>query len=272
MKPFGGCLLLALVFVFAAACSLTNGGATRSSNLDRIVQSGSLRVGMAADMPPLNMLHPSGVPMGLDVDLAEHLAAAMGVAFQPVVTPFPDLLPALQAEAVDMVISGVAITPQNNLQAAFVGPYHIAGKALLTQFDSAVTAEAIAALNSEAFAFSALAGSASAELVAAKLPRARLVPVAHYDEAVELVLANRVDALVADHHVCVWLLLQHPDAGLVSRITPLTYEPLGIALPPGDVHLINWVENVLDSMRESGQLIDLRDKWMRDASWLEDSQ
>lgn len=269
MRSLSRCLLPALTLVLAAACAMTDNAALRSANLERILGSGVLRVGTAGDRPPLNMLDASGAPMGMDVDLARHLAAAMGVVYQPVVKPLPDLLPALQANTVDMVISGMVITPQNNLQAAFVGPYHIGGKAMLTRFNSMAAFEAMSALNSEAFAFTAVDGSASAALTALKLPRARLIPVAGHTEALELVLAGQVDALVADQHVCVRLLLQHPEAGLVSRVTALSYEPFGIALPATDAHLINWVANVLEGMRESGRLVELREKWMQDAAWLE---
>jgi len=104
------------------------------------------------------------------------------------------------------------------------------------------------------------------------MPKARLTTATNYQDAVEMVLTNKVDALVADYHVCVLSLLKHPDKGLVSLITPFTYEPLGIAIPPGDAHLINWLTNFLNSMRESDELIKLKVKWIEDSSWLENLQ
>jgi polar amino acid transport system substrate-binding protein len=263
-------LFLLIVFVFATACAHTDNTAMTSSNLDRIAQSGFLRVGTAADMPPLNMLDKSGVPMGLDVDLARYMASAMGVELRLVVKPFPELLPALKAGEVDMVISGLTITPERNMKVAFVGPYHISGKALLTKFKSLVTSEDTSKLNSEAFAYAALESSTSASLVKTMMPKARLVTTRNYKEAVDMVLSNQVDALVADYHACVLSLLRHPDEGLVSLITPFTYEPLGIALPPGDAQMINWTTNFLNTMRESDTLINLKLKWIEDPSWLAD--
>ena len=268
MKLFRCGLLMLLVIVFATACATTNSGTMTSSNLDRIAQAGVLRVGTAANMPPLNMLDKSGVPMGLDVDLARYMAGAMGVELSLVIKPFPELLPALQAGEVDMVISGLTITPERNMKVGFVGPYHISGKALLTKFKSLVTSEDTSKLNSEAFAYTALESSTSAELVQTLMPKARLVTAKNYEDAVDMVLSNKVDALVADYHVCVLSLLRHPDEGLVSLITPFTYEPLGIAMPPGDAHLFNWTTNFLNTMRESDELIKLKVKWIEDPSWL----
>jgi polar amino acid transport system substrate-binding protein len=270
MKQFKRGLLLLLVLVFAAACAHTNSGTMSPSNLDRIAQSGVLRVGTAANMPPLNMLDKSGVPMGLDVDLASYMAGAMGVKLSLVIKPFAELLPALEAGDVDMVISGMTITPERNMKVAFAGPYHISGKALLTKFKSLVTSEDTSKLNSEAFAFAALESSTSADLVAALMPKARLVTAKDYEAAVDMVLSNKVDALVADYHVCVLSLLRHPNEGLVSLITPFTYEPLGIAMPAGDAQMINWTTNFLHTMRQSDELIKLKIKWIEDPSWLSD--
>ncbi|MCB2148996.1 MAG: transporter substrate-binding domain-containing protein [Deltaproteobacteria bacterium] len=261
-------VLLLLVLLWATACAHTNSGAMNSSSLDRIAQSGVLRVGTAANMPPLNMLDKSGVPMGLDVDLAGYLAGAMGVKLSLVIKPFPELLPALEAGDVDMVISGMTITPERNMKVAFVGPYHISGKALLTKFKSMVTSEDTSKLNSEAFAFTALEGSTAASLVKTIMPKARLITAKDYDAAVDMVLTNQVDALIADYHVCVLSLLRHPGEGLVSLITPFTYEPLGIAMPAGDAQMINWTTNFLNTMRESNELIKLKVKWFEDPSWL----
>lgn len=268
MKLFKRGLLLLLVIVFATACAHTNSGSMSSSNLERIAQSGVLRVGTAANMPPLNMLNKSGVPMGLDIDLARYMAGAMGVELSLVVKPFAELLPALEAGEVDMVISGMTITPERNMKVAFAGPYHISGKALLTKFKSLVTSENTAKLNSEAFAYTALESSTSADLVKTLMPKARLVTAKNYEDAVDMVLTNKVDAMVADYHACILSLLRHPNEGLVSMITPFTYEPLGIALPAGDAQMMNWTNNFLNTMRESDELIKLKIKWIEDPSWL----
>jgi polar amino acid transport system substrate-binding protein len=65
-------------------------------------------------------------------------------------------------------------------------------------------------------------------------------------------------------------LLRHPHEGLVSLITPFTYEPLGIAIPPGDAQMINWLTNFLHTLRESDELIKLKVKWIENPSWLAD--
>jgi ABC-type amino acid transport substrate-binding protein len=100
------------------------------------------------------------------------------------------------------------------------------------------------------------------------LKKAPRPSIKDYDDAVEMVLQDQVHALVADYQICLVSLFRHPDQDLVSIITPFTYEPPGIALPAGDSHLINWVNNFLNTLKESGELDELRARWLKDGSWL----
>ncbi len=268
MKNLKVLMILVLVLVFAASCTHMSGTTKVSPTIDKISKRGVLIVGTAANMPPLNMKTKTAVPMGLDIDLAQYIAAAMGVELSLHIEPFAELLPALEAGEVDMVISGMTITPQRNMKVAFVGPYHVSGKAFLTKFESIVTVENPAELNAAKWRFAALKNSTSADLVKQLMPKATLIETADYQTAVGMVLKDQADALVSDYHACVVALLQHPNAGLVSVITPFTYEPLGIAVPPGDSLLINWMDNFLNTMEASDELMKMKLKWLEDDSWL----
>ena len=83
-----------------------------------------------------------------------------------------------------------------------------------------------------------------------------------------MVLQDKVQAMIADYPICVVSVFRYPDAGLLSVVTPLTYEPLGIAVPANDPLLINWTENTLASLEGSGILDELKLKWFARGSWL----
>ena len=101
--------------------------------LQRIVATGTIRVGMSGDQAPLNMKSRSGELIGFEVDLVQMMAQSMGVTVEYVVRPFPELLPALKKGDVDIVMSGMSITAERSLDAVFVGPYMMSGKSLLTK-------------------------------------------------------------------------------------------------------------------------------------------
>jgi polar amino acid transport system substrate-binding protein len=182
--------------------------------------------------------------------------------------PFSELLPALEAGTVDMVMSGMTIIPERNLKVAFVGPYFISGKAFLTKTKTIASVQDVSDINSPEITLAALKGSTSQLFVEEATPKARLVTTKDYDEAVDLVIQDKVDALVADYPICLVALLRHPYEDLVSVITPLTYEPIGVAVPANDPLLVNWVDNILNMLKGSGELEDLEDHWFEDASWL----
>jgi polar amino acid transport system substrate-binding protein len=243
--------------------------AASSPVLDRILSQGELRVGMSGDMPPLNMITKEDKLIGLDADLAAIIANAMGVKPSLQQMAFGDLLPALEAGRIDMILSNMTITPERNLKAAFVGPYFVSGKGLLTKLDTLAQADEMDDINSAQFTFVVLKGSTS-EIVARKgAPRALLLTAPTENDAVQMVVDGNADAMIADFPICLVAAYRHRGAGLLAAETPITYEPIGIAIPKGDPHLVNWLENVLDGLRESNIMTAIKLKWFGEPSWVD---
>jgi polar amino acid transport system substrate-binding protein len=260
-----------LTLALVAGCAQMQQGTSRSSAspvLDRIQKKGELTVGTMGNMPPLNMTSKDGQIFGLEPDLAKMLANAMDVKVKFVTKPFNELLPALQAGQVDMVLSGMTITPQRNLKVAFVGPYFISGKAFLTKTKTMAYAKEAEDVNRPNTKIVALKDSTSQAFAEEYLDKTTLVTTGSYDEAVEMVLRDKVQAMIADYPICVVSVFRYPEAGLLSIVTQLTYEPIGIAVPANDPLMINWTQNTLNSMEESGILDELKLKWFAEGDWL----
>jgi polar amino acid transport system substrate-binding protein len=236
--------------------------------LDGIVERGEVRIGMTGNQPPLNVKSKTGSLIGFEVDLAEVLAGSMNVEARLVVKPFPELLPALAAGEIDMIISGMTITPERNTKVAFVGPYALTGKSVLTKSSTLAAAQEAEDINAEALTLTALEGSTSQKFVEVVAPKATLKKTKDYDAAVKLVLDGQADALIADMEICQISVLRYPEAGLATLREPLTLEPIGIALPPDDSLLINLVENYLAALEMSGLLEELYTKWYTNGAWL----
>lgn len=273
MKRFGWILLPVLMLFLLAACvpattPPTAPVAPAATGLGRILQRGELIIGTQAGMPPLSMTTKSGDIIGLDIDLCKFMAAAMQVELKVVPMPFQQLLGALEAGRVDLVVSGMTMTPERNLRVAFVGPYLISGKALLTKKKTLAKINNAAELSRTKAPISVLGGSTGEQFAAAALPNAPLVKAGNYDEAVDLVLKNKVEAMLADFPLCVISVARHPGAGLVSITNMLSYEPLGIAVSADDPLFLNWLENFLHMMKESGQLEALKARWFAHPDWL----
>ena len=269
-------LIAILIIVLAAAflCSCTHLSkpdmdVSTSGHLARIIQKGEFVVGTTGNMPPLNMTTKDGEVIGFEMDMVRMMAKELGVELKVKSMPFHELLPALEMNAVDIVISGMTITPVRNLRFAFVGPYFSSGKAFLARSKTLANVSDATEVNSPSTRVAALKGSTSQEFVEKVMPKAQLTTTNDYDEAIQLILQDKVHALVADFPICIVALLRYPDAGFISIHTTLTYEPYGIAMPPNDPHFINWVENFLATLQGSGKLKYLESKWLKRADWID---
>ncbi len=251
-------LLLLLLLAFHGNAVAAGG----ESTLMRIQERGQLILGTSGNMPTMSEVDAEGRVTGFDIDIARMMASVMQVKLVIRVMPFPELLPALEAGAVDVVISNVTITPQRNLRVAFAGPYLVSGKCIVTRNEALAKADGSTDLNTSATRLAALAGSTSQDFARELFPEATVVEVKSFDEAADLLKGEKVAGLLTDYPICVATLKKHPDAGFVSLFSLLTYEPIGIALPANDAQFINWTNNFLHRLDGTDTLEGLRKRWL----------
>ena len=262
-------LLKQLVFCTALLSAvLLPATALAGDTLDRIVDFKTLKIGMSGDQPPFSMVNRNGKLMGFDVDLAMALAVALKVKPEIRKMPFGDLMEALENDEVDMVISGLAITPERAQAASFIGPYMMSGKSILTKDSVLARVSEGQEFNRSDIRLAALENSTSATFVNTVAPEATLVTVKTYEEAIAMLGEGKVDGLVADMPVCMLAVMRNPDAGFVTTEKPLTVEPVGIAVKASDPQFHNLVDNYLEAYGKLGILAKLRAKWFESSDWV----
>ena len=237
---------------------------------DDIVKRGELVVGVTGDQPPLNATSKEGEIIGLDADLATAFAKGMNLKVRFEKMQFAELLPALQAGKIDLIASGMTMTPERNVKVAYIGPYFVSGKGILLKMRSIEMLKKDG-LNSEKFKVATLKGSTSQAIVEKAAPKAGLTLVDSYDQAVKLLLEDKADAVIADYPFCAYMAARHDDKQLVVGETKLSFEPLGIAVRE-DTLLINNLDNFLRLGVLSGDLKELQDKWFKSRSWFKQLQ
>jgi polar amino acid transport system substrate-binding protein len=235
MKKLSILCLSALILSLGLAPAAT----AADAGLATIVETGKLRVGTSGAQPPFTMVSKDGNLIGFEIDLARLLANAMDVELVLVQRPFPELLDALAAGEVDMVMSGMTMTPERNLKAAFVGPYMVSGKTILTTSATLARVAEAAELDESDIKLATLKSSTSQKFVERFIPKAQLTTTMRY-----------------------------PDKGLATTSEPLTIEPIGVALPPGDSLMLNMVENYLGALDALGVIEKLEERWFEDGGWL----
>lgn len=257
-------LILTLTFVLALSFATT---APAGTSLDHILQKGELVVGITGTQPPLNATTKDGKIIGFDAEIAAAIALNMGVKVKFSKMQFSELLPALEAGKVDMVLSSMTMTLSRNLKVAFVGPYYISGKGILTKAKTIGALQKAEGLNKPEFKIAALNGSTSQKFAEKTAPKAALITTKSYDEAVELLFQDKIDALIADYPFCAFSAFRYEDKGLIAGQSKLTFEPLGIAVSE-DTLLINWLQNFMMALEGSGQLKLMNQRWFQNGSWI----
>jgi polar amino acid transport system substrate-binding protein len=256
-----------IIFLVLVALCVNSGHSQEI--IDRIMQTNTLRVGMSGMQPPYNVESVDGDLIGYEVDLAKRLANDLGVGLEIVRLPFNELLPSLQANKIDIVMSGMTMTAERNAQVVFLGPYIYSGKSILTNAHIFIEMETTAELNRSSTKITTLSGSTSEKFVLEYLPKVKLIPESDYEKCLELVIDGKADIMLADFSICTYTLLRNPELGLETFDEPITKEPIGMAIKHTDPLFINLLQNFLVQLNAEGTLEVLNDKWFWSEEWIE---
>jgi polar amino acid transport system substrate-binding protein len=238
--------------------------------IDNIVNKGELRVGMTGTQPPYSIESVDGDLIGYEVDLAKIIAESIGVELKIVRMPFNELLPSLEANKIDIVMSGMTMTTPRNTNVMFLGPYIYSGKSILTLAQIFILAETTAELNKKSIKITTMSGSTSEKFVLKNMPKAKLLAESNYDESFKLLMDGKADIMLADFSLCRYTVLRSPDLGLETFDDPFTKEPIGLAIKHTDPLFFNLLENLLTQLDADGTLEGMNDKWFWDDEWIDD--
>src|SRR5690606_29862473 len=96
----------------------------------------TLKIGTEGGYPPWSMVDASGKVTGFDADVGHALCKKLDMKCRFVVQAFDSLIPALQAERFDLVISGMSVTPERAKVISFSIPYVSEDSAFVLPKDS----------------------------------------------------------------------------------------------------------------------------------------
>ena len=95
--------------------------------------------GIDANYPPFAFLDKTGKPTGFDVESMNWIAKKMGFSVEHRPMDWDGIIPSLLAKKIDMVCSGMSISPERKERVTFSTPYWSVRKLLLVQKDSKLT-------------------------------------------------------------------------------------------------------------------------------------
>lgn len=256
MKKIAAVLMTA---VMAAALFAGCSSGPKTTTVDDIKKAGKLTVGLADDFPPFEYRDDKNNLIGFDIDLANAIAAKLGVKAEFVPTEFSGIILALNSDKFDMIISGLSWTSEREKEVSFVGPYLQSGQAIIVKADSGITSKE----DLKGKVVGAQLGSTGEE-AAKKIEGTAEVKT--YDKVTEelqdLLIGGRIDAVVTDKPVAGYYIAKSAQADQYKILEGmLTEEPMGIALEKDETELKTEVQKIYDGLVADGTMSQLSIKW-----------
>jgi len=97
--------------------------------------------GIDANFPPFAYVDKSGKPSGFDVDSVDWIAKKMGFKVKHQPMDWDGIIPNLVAKKIDLIASGMSITPEREQKVNFTTPYWEIKQVFVAKKDSGLTVE-----------------------------------------------------------------------------------------------------------------------------------
>lgn len=221
----------------------------------------ALRVGVSPSYPPV-IFEQDGEIVGIEADLAHQVGDALGHEIEFRSYPFPELLDALDRGEVDVVMSGLSVTPERVKQALFTEPYMQVGQLALIRSSDIARFGRIQWIRRYGTRVGYAAGTTGERYVAENLSGATGFAFETVNDGLRSLRAGRIDYFVHDAPT-IWRVAGDPEnRDLQGLYHPLTEESLAWAVKPGNTTLLIRLNTTLAHMKREGLIEPIIDRWI----------
>jgi polar amino acid transport system substrate-binding protein len=225
---------------------------------EEIKAKGKIVVGVLIDFPPFGGTDANQKPAGYDIDVANLMAAELGVQAEIVPVTGPNRIPYLLTNRIDVLVAALGITAERAKQVIFSNPYStldvmvMAPKKLdvkepkdLAKFTVGVTR----------------AGSQDTLVTSVAPPGTRIL---RYDDdsiSLQAIVAGQVEVLGGSNIHLARLVKDHPNLNMEQKF-PLRAQANGIGLRKGDTALLDWTNQFVAKILANGKLSEVHERWL----------
>ena len=250
--------LLPRRLLLAAGLGLLALGAQAQTALDTITKSKTIKIAIPTDYPPYGFVGPDMKPQGLDVAMAELIAAKLGVKVELVPVTSANRIPYLQTKKADLVISTLGKNPEREKVIAFSAAY--------APFYQAVFAPKSLSIKS----FADLAGKSVAVTRGAMEDQelGKIAPsgvdVKRFEDnnvTVSAYVSGQTQLIATGASVAGAMMAKNPQLGTEFKLL-LKDSPNFIGVAKGEDKLKLKVNEIIADAKKSGELDKLASKWL----------
>jgi glutamate transport system substrate-binding protein len=281
--------LLATAVLVAGACGeesddTDTGGATgdagetaeaaefpEGSTMAELADAGSITIGTKFDQPGFGLANLEGVPEGFDVEIATIIASELGIAEDGIEwteTPSAVREEVLISGEVDMVVATYTINDERQERVDQVGPYYVAGQALMTRADDD-RVSGPEDLSDPSLRVCSVEGSTPSENIREYLASDdQLTLFDVYSRCADALRNDQVDVVTTDNVILLGLVSESDGA---FQLLPGTFtdEPYGIGIGNDDVEFCEFINETLTAAAEDGRY---QEAWESTAGQIEGAE
>jgi polar amino acid transport system substrate-binding protein len=219
-----------------------------------------LVVGVDSTSPPYVFMR-NGQLVGLEIDFARALSTALGRPLRLVDLEWTRLMPHLLEGKIDLIMSGMTVTPAREVRVAFSEPYLRSGLMALMRRDDLGRYSSPERIYRTTAAIAVVDGTTGDKFVREKCPDAAVMVYPTAVAAVTELRQRRIDLLIHDAPVVVWFASGN-ESELGVLLKPLDRESLAWAMRRSDDDLRTAINGTLAGWRTDGTLDRTLTRWL----------
>lgn len=247
--------------VAVCAAAMLASAAAHADRLDDVLKRGELRVGSSGDYLPFSGRDDTGRYRGLDIDMAEDLARALGVRLKLVDTSWPTLMRDLADDKFDIAMSGISISLERQKRALYSIAYLDDGKTAIARCDQAARFQTLEQLNRRETRLVVNPGGTNERFARTHLPNAGLTVFPDNTAIFRQIIAGKADAMVTDAVETRYQQKLHPELCALHPDKPFDFSQKAYLLP-NDWRWKAWVDQWLNQRLRDGAFARLSAKWL----------
>lgn len=242
----------------ALAAAFGTGAAQAQTALDDILKAKEIKIAIPTDFPPYGFVGTDLKPQGLDVEMANYIAAKLGVKVELVPVSSANRIPYLQTKKADLVISTLGKNAEREKVIDFTVAY--------SPFFIAVFAPKTVAVKSPADlagkSISVTRGSVDdMELTKVAPPQAEVRRFEDNNATVAAFVAGQVQSVATSAQVAGAMMARNPQLGTEFKFV-LKDSPNFIGVAKGEDKLRAKVNEIILEGKKNGDLDKMAVKWL----------
>ena len=264
---------LVIVLLATSLCVGATGAAfaqDRGGTLDRIADSGEIRIGYRTDARPLAFNDEDGQPAGYVVDMCRRIARAVetelgrdDIEIRWVPVTIENRLQSVVDGDIDIECGSTTMTLSRMQSVDFTMMTFVTGGTILSRARNAVRMTADLAGKSVAVIRNTTTAEGLTSWLAENLIDAEVVNVADRAEGMAKLRSREVDAFASDQIVLIGevMSMENPEDFALSQEL-FSYEPYALMVPRNDAAFRLVANRTLAQIFRSGQWVALFDRWL----------